>query len=377
MFDIVDFSILDISVQRDTSRTLWKIIDDKLANDQDVKWNGTGDGAIITWSNLRYTETVGFTTDTIAKLKERKIPARAAIHLGTSVFTIFPPLGEDVDQVLGRGPNDASRLVSLGDAGSVIVSDEFAKAWADHSSSESNGKLLPPIGQDPIQVFVKEGLLQQVRVLRKSRSRQQMTKPLKRLEVVKSHLITALGSIEAYLVNEVIARCDGLSADSIDARISILAPRPSKPVLLESTEFRYHRQRTRTAQGNTVYGCRTKGSAQGPPGRAFAEGRIQVVNGLADFNEDPESYVDQLHSEWKVPKKISRKFGRHARTFLSIPLGLAEFEDGSVETDAVLCCDLMNDLPLIDRDQLLDLANSISDRFGVGVAAMWRLRLQT
>lgn len=391
VFDFQDFSTLDATEQKNAAQDLWKVINndeyiqENEANDK-VSWNGTGDGGLVTFKECSFSKVIEFTNTVIEASKVNGTKLRAAIHYDLCVFTKIDSLGKS-DQILGKGPNEASRLVSLGDPYDIIVSEDFAQKWYAVNHDEAKQALYPSIEGIPLQVFIKHGIPQALRIYTQnsmsSSQEHKMPEQIKRLNDTNRHIDALLEVIEKGVIGYLINIKQSLNRDKIDARISILSPKPKSEdsSFLESTGFRYHYKDYKTGKGDTVYRWNSEGTDEkphGPAGVSFSEGKIVCVRNLPDPSKNKAKYINVLHKEWNIPIEVINQFSRKARTFVEIPFGLTQSEnDLAIISEGMICIDIMNPLRWLKDEELCYLAKSLFKSYNVTLASLWRLRLQS
>jgi hypothetical protein len=296
---------------------------------------------------------------------------RVGIHEGQlQIVRVFVPGGRAQhggEQIVGAAPNLCQRIASLGDGGDILLSEEFCRKWAEHDGA-SSVTLAPPLDQPPISATVKHGTTLQVRRIARKGS---PPRYFAEANAVSHHLGEAMAHTERAFVGLVQQVNDALTPATVSARVSLWVPdpRPGKNQL-EPTDFRYHRRGERIQPSTTRYATLRRG--KGPVGRAFKSNKPQLVLHLPPYDTDQNrrDYENQLSSRTGLNKSTVRNcFSRHARAFVSIPVGL----EGKVP-DAVVCIDTDHPLTGITDAQCLKIATHLRAAFGVRIAALWRLR---
>ncbi len=360
--DVTNFSRMAMKDQRRVVEGLWEFIQAKVSDGMEV--NGTGDGALVTfWDNdWSHHQVVEFAEKWIDHMAKLPTPAMLRVGLHQGPFQVVEIKGLSRKEIVGTGPNDCARIVSFGDGGHIIATDQFVHGWAQFEGDGVFQHFQPPSKQG-IEVFVKHDIPQSIRIFRRNSPSQQPPKRIAHLQQVEDSLNKILREIESLFTKALQAYRKNLTPERVSARVSILAPRGE---YLESTKYRFHRTEP-TVKGNTHYSINGEGA--GPPGKAFVQRQVQILNGLPDFLTDEDAYVQKMISSG-LSEDVIRNFGRKSRAFMDIPVGFPESQ-----VDLVVCIDTENPLT-VPRHGLELIATNIAEDFREPLALLWRLRVQ-
>ena len=275
---------------------------------------------------------------------------RMQIRVGLHTGEIVGNISELESFSVGSGVNWCARICDLAADNQVLLSEAlFQVIFQRFSGSEELKKrFFPPVEREPFRVGVKDGRAALFRVLVHDLLSAEASPKLVRLEEIGIHLRQALEivgeSVAAFLAGEepleeaVRASNPRLTLwvpDSMGALRSILPA-----VELPEPSFGPH-ARSSTTWPLSQPPC-------GPVSAAFT-GNVQVA--LLDLPDgsDPsqsEAYLRRW-ADWNVPAEMVRRFSRHPRAILAIPLAL--FSSGPV---GVVCVDLM--VPLAGLEAAAD-----------------------
>lgn len=384
--DVANFSDFSGDAQTDIIQCLWTLIENQdwtHLGTPKLMW-GMGDTTMLVFDGLTSPRlTLDWCVDLIKALREGHHHAklRVAIHLGP--YRGFKQQGFARKQPIGKGPNDAKRLVSLGDGQHIIVSEDIIVAWGFSYDSNSRhavqlSEFHPDVPEHPIEAFIKDGIGQKFRVYM-SGLNDEPPATIRQLDVADSLLRSpefgVLRDVEEYmleLLNEV-----GFSKDP-GTRISIFAPIDHDDGQLYCTDFRYEAKSEKIGRSHTAYAHRPV--PEGPIGVAFATNMPVVMAGLPQWVDDQADthrrYIKKYNSEAErlgakaMDEQRLRAFGRKARCFISIPIGI---EDD--RPDAVVCIDTLDPLTAIRKPRRERLAQTLHLAYRIPVAAIWRLRV--
>lgn len=376
--DVIDFSRLDDDQQQKHAvRELWRYL--AIAPlVRDALFNGTGDGVIValpedsravkTAGESIYRTVIEFARDWIAHMRAAKpaVELRVAVHLG-KFYEV--DVGRRGRQLMGTSLNRCTRLVGLGDAGKVTVSEQFYETWRETDATIAN-TFQPPGSEAPLGALVKHDEHLRFRYYWPDRKEGDPLPPkVESFEIVRENLLSEFDAIEEYLVSSLRDLPTGasLTSDQVGARISLWgAWRTTHGRVLRSTEIRFHRQKRGIGPSRITYSI--EGDGEGPPGRAFCTREPFVLSELPAHSDDPDQYFSSLKTTGLKSESLA-KFNHHSRSFLAVPFGLTE-----TNPDGIICIDCESPLPGITREQLMEIGHDIADFFGVVIAALWRLR---
>lgn len=375
--DIVNFSPKADTEQEAAVYRLWKFVHTRTQRKllgSETLINGTGDGLMIACpghqQQVDYADFLKFATRLVSHMQRAKpaIGLRVGVHQGP--FKQPQPPGSKVYQAIGTGINQCARLVGIGDAGDITVSEEFIRNWAKNNGAKVRKRFLPAPGNDPYAVVVKRGETSFLRFYRagklKSKARPHSIVTFDRVnQLLRDHLKLMAGTFEYY-----VRKIDpALTPKKINVRVSIFAPpEDAESPALHPTQFRYHSHNHEVKPGETRYALTQQGA--GTVGRAFVANRQQCLHRLPDYDRLPEQYVRKVRRTGMTRAQIE-KFSRHARAFVAVPFGLIPNQ-----AEGVVCLDTISPLESLTLTDLHDLAELLAAAFSAPLAAFWRLRGQ-
>lgn len=369
--DIVNFSLQKGNKQKELIIKLWKFLENNQFLDKPGKvLNGTGDGILIAFPNLQapqvtHLDVVKFCKEWIKYMKTgtNKTDLRIGIHQGHFERIKLKDIKEI--QAIGTGPNNCARIASIGDAGDIVVSEEFVRSW----NRLENGvlKKFSPSEEDSAHLlYVKHERPQSIRVLK--RPRMKTPQKIGFIEVVREMIIGQLEQVEKTFCRSFKIIDNSLSQEKLSLRVSILAPvRIDGGRFLCSTPFRYHYKNESTVKGKTKY--KITGIPSGPPGQCFFINDTIILRNLPDPESSYKSYCNKL-LKTNLTKKEVGDFSRKARSFICIPIGLTIHEP-----IAVICVDSRDPLKNIFKKNIRDIAEVIKNQYNIVLSALWKLRI--
>jgi len=394
--DIVDFSLQSIDVQYALVKRLWSITrSHRVVNElgDRASFNSTGDGLLLTTrteGSKTFRSVVEFAEELIQRMssKEPEGPSaklRVGLHCGS--FKEFDEQPNDVvpDEIrmsIGTGCNDCARLSSLGDGGMIVVSEEFVQEWYRNAGDQMGYKFYPKIGSEPIQVWVKHGAEQAIRILHQ-RKKRRVRPPSKVsfIEQVNFEIKHALSEVEQDFVLSIAEWTSPVDAvdrwlrdlqTSLSIRISIFAPpakaAPVKRKSLICTPYRYHFDGDRTTPSKTSYSLRQ--GRGGPVAFAYRHNEPYFINNLPDYENSRTVYLSGVRVMGLTERDIEM-WGNKPRAILAIPFAFSDQR----EPDAVLCMDCEQPVDL-SNDDLAVVLGGLRDRFAGHLAALWHLRVK-
>lgn len=384
--DIVDFSMYRGTVQSQVIGSLWKFIQDNLPNQETRPplVDGYLDRVVVAFRIANHEQVLNFASRLIRYMSQdtqpQEVNLRIGIHVGA--FQCVEKPTNQSTHVIGTGPNHCARITEIGDAGHIIVSEDFVASWKEELGNTIFSRLSPR--ESPIFLLSKDGSPKQIRIYRPSEieeSEVSVPKRLVQLQVAEKQLKeNVLLEIEEAFMDLVTGYDQNLCWDMVRPRISLLAPAPSDsgPDELFATEFRYLRKpdpgsfsiQSLTKRGQVAY--KLANGMQGTAAKAFDSRFPQVLCDLPNYKESPEDYIKRL-AEWDLPEDIVRRFSRHARAFVSFPFMIAENE----YPDGVITIDTWSSLTTeyLPEENLLTIALRLMSIYGLIVSALWRLRV--
>lgn len=399
--DIVAFSQMDQPKQADAICRLLGFLekDELLKPRYDGEMNGTGDGALLAWSQrgkktVSHRQIIEFGEQLIAHMRgsSKKIDLRVGIHVGQ--FRTVEPANRRLGiQLVGTGLNECARVSSLGDAGHIIISEAFVEHWRKAGDYPDHD--FYPQGENPIVAFVKHDEPLGVRVLRRSDAH--LPEKLRRLLCVDLLIRQTLEEIEQALVFalldgegqigtdsfSVVSAKVNESAQQLSPRISIFSPARSGEgaQTLCPTEYRHHRDSHLRGKGSTQYAIHGE-NIEGPLARAFDEYEVQVVHRLPLFVDAEGANNDDYYSIMErhgIGKPKVKKMSRKARSFLAFPFGFRYPRDvlnspHHRDPEGVVCLDMDSPLEQFEEAQLEMCLKKLSFFFNTTLSALWRLR---
>lgn len=299
---------------------------------------------------------------------------RVGVHQGA--FT-YLDLDLDIDgkgrcptrQGVGKGINRCARIVAIGDAGDITVTEQFIAEWAETTGEFIREKFSPRPGKDPFEVVVKHGESLELRFYRPGkRVNRPWPKKIRGMRDAQHQLKQQLALIRSGFIYYAQALNVALAEESLDVRVSLFAPDAQAGAVLAPTQFRYHPQDHGANMGTTSYSIAATGT--GPAGRAFATHAPSIWIQLPDPKRSLRSYAAALAPSG-LSKADVKKFYRKARAFIAFPFGMdRRHPDGAV------CVDIMEPLEQLSPAQVREIADFLYDRFAVTLSALWRLRGQ-
>jgi class 3 adenylate cyclase len=392
--DIVGFSLLEQPDQVRAVTRLWEFLESHplLKPRFDGAINGTGDGALLTWSQrgqttVSHAELLEFGENLLAYMRgtPQQTQMRIGIHVGQ--FRTVEPSPRLGVQLVGTGLNECARVSSLGDEGHIVVSEDFLRHWRKAGNfPEAN---FYPRSGDPIIAFVKHDEPLGVRVYLKGGHPPYLPEKLRKLLCIDSLIEETLSEIESAVVTALIQADSTLSAGPVSTeerrrfellwspRVSVFSPFRTREGArkLCPTQYRYHQDPLLKRKGVTEYAIDGTRS-EGPLAKAFQYDNVQVLHRLPPVDDD--KYVVALAKVGIDEAKI-RKMSRPPRAFLCFPFGLKYGPDpvnGAYHQDpeGVVCIDLDDDLATYDEQRLEVTVRQLREFFNNTLSAFWRLR---
>lgn len=343
---------------------------------QDVYLNCIGDGFIlaVAYGVLRkpqaaVLEFCGRIVSNVSKSKAR-YQVRLGVHVGDYRVNV-PAFGGN--HVIGRGPNHCSRIVAAGDAGHVVVSEEFVKNYIEDIGSPRKAIFSPGVSKDPIFIAAKHGKHAPVRLYVSSLTSNEMPKRFLIVEELDNRIIANLHGLQKTIVEELSNRVSG---NILRLRLSIFLPSRNRDILICS-RYRVKQNRTESA-GATQYKISPTDEAEGALGLAYVTGQSVKVKGLPNPENDPAAYTRawkkinvngrplNISSDhiWTDEQKGRQKWNRCPQALIATPISTL---DGDC---AVLCVDARHPLEEISDEDFNDTANLIKEKAGMLFAGL-------
>ena len=412
--DIIDYSKLPAQIQAVAVSHLLNFLcsDPLLKPNQSRIINGTGDGALICWPQvtrkISCPEVVEFSERIISHMLStpgKRIELRIGIHIG-QYRSVFPPSKSVSFQVTGTGLNECARISSIGDAGNVVVSEDFLDHWKKSMQSESLAMArFYPSGDTPITVFVKHNQPIKVRLYFHGPVARKL--PIKFLAIrgIKQKISTMLARIEKEFIKGLLKHPERQSvsaavknvqeeadlpdtlARAVSMRVTVflLAEEDSKSPRLVPTEHRYHRDPAWCYQSQVEYVVKQE-RPEGPMAHAVISARPYVLHALpiprssrnqAGPSELTPEYVDQLEREGISRDKVSA-MKRLPRALIGFPI-ITHFPNDPLTNErrsinwGAVCMDMDDPLSDFSREELLAISEAVYVEFGTPLADMFAM----
>ena len=410
--DVADFSERFKTNHRATIfNAIWTFVRDNpiLKNfDGQVYCDNMLDGAVVAFDREVYHEAVELASAWIKAvenvLPNTKVLLRVGIGVGTFHLVPRVPNGAGVAHLnphlefipVSKDINDADRLARIAGSdvrGFAVLSESFLRKFEEHGLDEPfsalGPALFPKLEFKAFQKQAKHGHTQEFRVLNVYDNTEQKPTGIKeylRLEdLIKQQLCElAEGFWEL--------ACLDLDKDQPDAalrkahhskdklRVSLFCPdpRPQKNALA-CTTFRHldwvpSPSEAQLTKALTEYPLDSD-FEHGPVGAAFHQRRPIAIRGLPEVVRDKKTgqiktasldkYLAALKDQGcPLDAKLASQLGRHARTYLCIPMGV-DLDNPSV----LACLDLVGPGEWIPHD-VQEIAEILQEDFGVQIALL-------
>lgn len=372
--DIVDFSLRDGKTQVAIISKMWNFLEEHkfLDRREGVLTNGTGDGALIVFpsnENFDYEEILGFAVDWINFMKDMdpSIQLRVGIHEGA--YQTVRIQSEGRQELVGTGINDCSRIAAIGDAGHIVISEQFYQEWLKW---DRNGpyKFSPGRNSEPFEVFVKHEVPQLVRYYNHAGSGK-APRRLRNFQLIADRFNRALKVIE-----QTIQKSLQHYNMTKTTRVSVLGRvrNNEDQAWLRCTGFRVSMGESAAHPGRTKYflNAETETAKEGPICCLINN---QISLSLLNFL-DEEQYENHILDKWKVSREQFQRWNYFPKLFLMIPFGLDK-----KTANGVLCLDVLEPIHELGgdaaiRELFLALGEDIFNKDSFNLAALWNLRLQ-
>lgn len=291
---------------------------------------------------------------------------RVALNCGD--FVPFDPPITDVSRIThGPGVNACERLASVPEGASVIASDEFVNYWHAETGRPLSDLFYPKDPNRPIEIaFSPSGSPQRFRLCTADGLNKDIPTRLEASRhahtILLKQLLPALAKDAARKLSRLVANH---TAKELALRVSLFAPVVGAAEL-RCTEYRVidGNDSDQEHQGVTRYPIGE--SISWPLSCAYTTARVQVLKGLPEYKKDPRKYV----AKCGLGAELVDDFGRHARTFIGIPVGIRQ-----EQPTGVLCVDVMKSMSRARVEEVEKVGKAIMDKHGVTIAALWEVRV--
>jgi class 3 adenylate cyclase len=411
--DIVGYSKLSATIQAGAVRHLLNFLcDDPLLKPKDARIiNGTGDGALICWPQVKRKvscpEIMAFSERLISHMlstPNKRIELRIGIHIG-QFRRVFPKSSAVGFQVTGTGLNECARISSIGDAGNVVVSEDFIAHWKKSMDGDALAmNRFYPSEASPVTVYVKHNEPMRVRlyvhgpVTRRS--------PTKFLAIggVTQRIFSVLAKIESSFIDKLLEYKDkpmiqGANKDNSNTKVRdelarkismrvtvfLLSEEDSKSPKLVPTEYRYHRDPAWRYKSAIEYVVKQE-RPEGPLAQSVISGSPQVLHGLkvprASIQPNASAeltreYLLQL-DEAGIGRDKALMMKRPPRSIIGFPI-VTNFPNDPLSNEprvihwGAICMDADDPLDEFSRDELTTVAESINKEFGTIIVDIFAL----
>jgi hypothetical protein len=394
--DIAHFTELSEDAQRSVIEFLWKYLEEHsaLRRHEHVR-HLFADHVMVAFtrqtnSPITPAEVVAFAEGLQTAMQKQNAPLRIGIHLGEFSWSAVR------GHAFGSAINHCQKMRHLGSDNTILVSERFVEAWADHQGEDYRQRVHPgtQVGPDSgaYAVTFRNGRGVKFRVLKIDGRDDDVPQGVafltvvgkrirESLELIEGELVSGIAQTERVTENQKSAepKPAQLTSEEITAkrmalqiRVSLLAPTTGKDGrrFLSSTKFRHLLNGDAKPTTGTVYSA--DGPGTGPAGRAFVANQTLVCSHLPDPGHGDE-YAVELNRTTGLALQTIANFGRKARTFIEIPFALAESGGESWRPDGVICIDSLAALENIPLDELQRLADNLRDKFADLIAFLWAL----
>lgn len=375
MSDLVDFSTLDERSQKQAVKRLWTYLGNHaLTAKGKAVFNGTGDGVIVAVHQKPdagdgiYRQVMDFACGWREHMLtgERSFQMRIAVHMGPFYQV---QTGVHGLQMMGTALNRCARVVNMGDAGKITVSEPFYTQWFDNDHT-IGPQFQPQSGEKPLSALVKHGEQLKFRFYWPDRKEGEPLPP----RVAFSYLVTnalkqELDNIEKFFNSSLLEEPPpGLvKPEEIGARVSLWGVwTEDGKTILRSTDYRHHPKKRGLARSEFTYSL--DGEGEGPMGRAWHAHRPVVVLDLPSYELEQAAYEARLAQYGLSTDKI-QKFNHQSRAYFALPFGLA-----SDAFDGAICIDVEAPLTGLPESRANKIADDISLFFNLTISTLWRLR---
>jgi hypothetical protein len=344
--------------------------------------DGALDRFIVALPRTTHQGVLDFALELIDHMHSSNPPVDLRIGIHEGRFQRIQRAGANSSHLIGPGPNECTRIARIGDANHIIISEEFMRSWAKDHGSGVYQDVRPSDSDAPIEYFPKPGYPQRIYVYTPGNCNANLSNTvpsrLATFQVAEKWLEKLLPEIDETFIDLLQNEDNSLVWQTVRPRITILAPLPSDPNALVSTEFRYIQEKDeddpdgqRSRRGPTVYWLADEG--QGPAGKAFNSKPSSpvVVNSLPSFIDNHKEYIRTMEEDWNIPPENVQTFSRHARAYVVFPFGLSEND----RPDGVVCIDTKSDLSTISVSRLQDIATLLMENYSLLLSALWHLRV--
>ncbi len=310
----------------------------------------TGDGFVLIYPDSGAAnsaiETLKFTCHLQKKLKEKGIPVRIGLNYG-KVFDI-----DDFDKkknYVGVSINDCQRVMDLGDAGHILMHEDFYALVEGSIGAEKEKEACESLGS----VLVKHGINIVVHnYVSEDAGNSEMPKKARQKKIVEDlilyHLAVLLDKTETAM-----KELWKIGKDKAQLRMSILFFDKYEEFLFVSPHRVHYQLREKFTE---VKSNATFGKDRNPVWTAYDKNKILVLN-LPDPDEDFDAYKKYWRSHYReVTSEKVDSFTRPSRCYLYIPLALVHPSGKKAHLRiklGVLCMDSMALIPEGEKLQAL------------------------
>lgn len=370
--DVVDYSRMDPKDQVAAVALLWKTALAEqgalysIKPSDTVMW-GTGDGLYLATVDTSLDRKLALWYLCRLLIKALQIEGknlRAGLHQGRVNFV---PVDDTKKRFELSGPalNECARIVPYAADGQVVLSEEFARDIIDSPRSDAlrhRMQLHPHPSQDPFRASVKHGIVMSVRFDSHEDSHR-----VKNLSMCGQALDVELQDIIDWI-------CDtrlNLSREALGVRITIFKSERNEYGKVDSftgTPFRFDSLKVegKPDLSRTIYAVNpTQGIAI-----SFVDRAPRYVSSLPDPTTETENYHEQVEQRWKVPKPVSKEWGKKARAFFAIPLFAYNAPDE--KPIAMICIDFEHPLDHLSESELSDFANDLVEVARFRLGPLWK-----
>lgn len=330
-----------------------------------IEFLGTGDGFFAVLSHKSELEAKGlfeFAKRFIEQLTNENIVMRCALHAGVVSPVDMSDFGRD--ELTGEGLNVCARAVEYADGGQVLVTGDYLNSLGQVGRAVRLS-LVPHRESSALSIRVKHGQRIEARFDTANRSIKIHAQELFE-QKVKAALVEYLETVRLALTGLVKNR-------SIKYRMTVFLPDADEAGsrVLACSRFRYGNVSPFLLEpSNTIYGV-----SENTPvglGAAYLTGLPVVLTQLPNPEEEFEDYVQAASSGWGCPEEHVRKWDHKARSFIGIPIQLAnldratfrnerEYHSGlSIVRVGAICLDVSDAFEDVDREALGNLARDLT-----------------
>lgn len=340
---------------------------------EDPYLNCTGDGFILVFPMgiLARAETVlDFCANIVRQCAERKpdLLIRLGVHVGEfrANVRVFGS-----NHVIGRGPNHCARVAAVGDAGHVVVSEEFAKTCIGAVGDALPGRFSPGPDEEPIYVAIKHNRQAPVRLFEAKGLSSGHPRRFELLQSIEKAIMANLSALEKTVLD--LLQAAGPPA-ILRLRLSVFLPDGD---WLTCKRFRLKLGRGE-GPSQTKYRILPEDRAEGALGLAYVLGRSIAIRSLPDPQTQPKDYTDawvaarfdgrslNLKADhiWRDKALEEKKWNRLPQALIAVPFSTLDGGRG------VLCADTRNPLTDVSSNDFDVITRLMEDRAGTQLASL-------